>query len=356
MKFLKLLIIITIFCSLAIGELPNPRGWGISQPRGLGEIYASAANNLSQKLSGKILLQVEENGEAWYVNPADYKKYYLGRPKDAFDLMGNLGIGITDENLEKIPVGFIKESTEASKTLYSVLDANDSDNDGLINDLEDALGTDPQTADSDNDGYDDKTEIENNYNPLGTGKLNINNNFAKQNAGKIFLQVENAGQAWYVNPNDQKRYYLGRPIDAWNIMRNLGLGITNQNLNKINTGYLSATPPATSVNPAPAPTPQLNGENVIYNAASAIREGNINKTLTYFVPELHKAIEYTMNFLDDEGRLTLGNILSGAKLTSSTDNEKIYTTEVYFSLGGYKVEVNFHVKKQEDGSWLITNL
>ncbi len=46
---------------------------------------------LINRLSGGILLQVESVGEAWYVYPNDKKKYYLGRPADAFDIMRKLG-------------------------------------------------------------------------------------------------------------------------------------------------------------------------------------------------------------------------------------------------------------------------
>ncbi len=55
-------------------------------------------------LSGMILLDVEENGEAYYVNPNDKKKYYLGRPEDAFQIMREKGIGITNDNLDKLPI------------------------------------------------------------------------------------------------------------------------------------------------------------------------------------------------------------------------------------------------------------
>lgn len=123
-----------------------------------------SAITLADKLQGRILLQVESHGEAWYVNPANLLRYFLGRPTDAFNLMRKLGIGITDANLIKI-------------------------------DLDSA--------------------------------------FARKQSGKIFLQVEQNGEAWYVNPVDLKRYYLGRPLDAFNLMRQLGLGITNSDLNKI---------------------------------------------------------------------------------------------------------------------------
>ncbi|MFA4942772.1 MAG: L,D-transpeptidase, partial [Patescibacteria group bacterium] len=46
---------------------------------------------------------------------------------------------------------------------------------------------------------------------------------------------ENNGEAWYVYPGDFHRYYLGTPDDAYQIMRNLSLGISNDNFSKIET-------------------------------------------------------------------------------------------------------------------------
>lgn len=54
-------------------------------------------------VAGKILLDVETNGEAYYINPLDMKGYYLGRPDDAYTIMRNFGLGITNANLKKIP-------------------------------------------------------------------------------------------------------------------------------------------------------------------------------------------------------------------------------------------------------------
>ena len=296
-------------------------------------------------------MQVESRGEAWYINPADEKRYYLGRPADAFNLMTNLGVGIANNDLKKIPVGLI------------AYDDQDDDNDGLPNRLEAALGTDPEKTDTDNDGYADKNEIENNYNPLGTSSLGIDSDFAADNSGGIFLQTQNHGEAWYINPTDKKRYYLGRPADAFMIMRQLSLGISNQNLNKIQASIINYTNDDQANNNSSPITPpddsnnqSENTDQIISGAASAIRANDKNAAVNYFIPEMRKAIEYTMDFLDDEGRLTLGNILSGAKLSNSTATKKTYSTEVYFSLGGYKVPINFYVKKQPDGSWLMANL
>ncbi|MFH1523320.1 MAG: Ig-like domain-containing protein [Patescibacteria group bacterium] len=47
----------------------------------------------------------------------------------------------------------------------------DSDGDGLPDDLEIRLGTDPNNKDSDNDGYLDGAELKNKFNPLGEGVL-----------------------------------------------------------------------------------------------------------------------------------------------------------------------------------------
>lgn len=121
-------------------------------------------SNLSARLSGRILLQVEKNGEAWYIYPNDLKKYYLGRPSDAFSIMRLLGLGATHE--------FI-----TSHTIYP---------DYVL--------------------------------------------------GKILLDVEEHGEAYYINPQDKKAYYLGRPADAFTMMRNFGLGITNENIRKIEVG------------------------------------------------------------------------------------------------------------------------
>ncbi len=131
----------------------------------------SHAATVAERVSGYIVLQVEKNGEAWYVYPKDLRRYYLGRPDDAFSIMRRLGLGITNANLAKIPVAGSKDAGDA--TLRSKL------------------------------------------------------------SGYILIQVEKNGEAWYVYPKTKQRYYLGRPADAYTIMRNLGVGITNADLAQI---------------------------------------------------------------------------------------------------------------------------
>lgn len=122
----------------------------------------ASAEDLSSLLRGRILLQVESHGEAWYINPVDSKRYFLGKPEDAFNLMRTLGLGVSNVDFAKF----------------------------------------------------------NGFSPRSL-------------AGRILLKVQDKGQAYYVNPVNLKLYYLGRPADAFAVMRNLGLGITNSNLEKI---------------------------------------------------------------------------------------------------------------------------
>jgi hypothetical protein len=122
-----------------------------------------SALNFQRSLSGRILLEVQKKGEAWYLFPNDLKRYYLGRPSDAFAIMRKLGLGVKDS--------YIK--TYISKT------------------------------------------------------------FPKAVSGKILINVEDKGKAYYINPVNKKGYYLGRPADAFRIMRELGLGITDNDIDKI---------------------------------------------------------------------------------------------------------------------------
>lgn len=55
--------------------------------------------------------------------------------------------------------------------------------------------------------------------------------FADRLKGMIVLQVQARGEAYYIYPNDAKAYYLGRPADAFAIMRKLGLGAKNDFIN-----------------------------------------------------------------------------------------------------------------------------
>ncbi len=190
------------------------------------KLVAVIDQGLVNRVKGRILLQVEENGEAWYVDPQSENKLYMRDGAAAYDIMKALGLGITNANLEKIPIG-IQEK---------IFNLKDTDGDKIPDNTELAIGTDPNKSDSDGDGFDDKTEIFNGYKPNSPNKYTYDNKLAGKIKGKILLQVESHGEAWYVNPADSKRYYLGDPATAYNVMRFLSLGIKNSDLRKIQVG------------------------------------------------------------------------------------------------------------------------
>jgi hypothetical protein len=187
-----------------------------------GEVNIPSEGALSERLKGMILLQVEENGEAWYIRPDTGKRMYMRDGSVAYDMMRDLGLGISNEDIKKIPVGF-EDRFECS----------DFDQDGLCDKLEDGLGTDLADSDSDDDGYNDGTEVRNNYSPLGPERMTYDSALTDRLNGQILLQVEAHGEAWYIYPGNEKRYYMPDGPAAYQIMRYLSLGISNADLEKI---------------------------------------------------------------------------------------------------------------------------
>ncbi|MFH1867018.1 MAG: hypothetical protein ABIJ81_02960, partial [Patescibacteria group bacterium] len=106
--------------------------------------------------------------------------------------------------------------------------------DGLDDQFEIAIGTDPFNKDTDNDGYEDGLEVASGYSPLGTGKATIDANLAKRLEGRIILAVKKHGEAFYISNGEA--YYLKDGSSAYQIMRNKSLGITNNDLRKIQVG------------------------------------------------------------------------------------------------------------------------
>lgn len=189
-------------------------------------LVAVIDKGLVNRVKGRILLQVEEKGEAWYVDPQSENKLYMKDGTAAYDIMKALGLGVSNANLEKIPMG-------VQEKLFNL---KDTDGDGISDNVETAIGIDPNKSDSDGDGLDDKTEILSGYMPNGAEKYTYDANLANKLKGRILLQVQSHGEAWYVNPTDGKKYYLGDPGTAYNVMKFLSLGIKNDDLRKIQVG------------------------------------------------------------------------------------------------------------------------
>ncbi len=132
-----------------------------------------ATDDLVDRLQGYIMLAVDQHGEAWYVDPITRKRYYLEDGPTAYEFLRSFGLGITNADLEQVP-------TE-----------DDS---------------------------------------VGGGAL------AEQLSGRILLQVEEHGEAWYINPDDLKRYYMADGDEAYRIMRELSWGTLISSISGIPVG------------------------------------------------------------------------------------------------------------------------
>lgn len=160
----------------------------------------AATPTVLDRTAGYILLQVQEHGEAWYVHPTEHLRYYMKDGQAAYEMMRSFGLGITNSDLANIPA---VESVEEMKTKQSICSSN---------------------------------------------------KFAKNVQGKILLQVQEHGEAWYVYPSTCYRIYMKNGDEAYRIMRHLGLGITNSDLEQINFGAIKVsqtepTPPQAPVEP-----------------------------------------------------------------------------------------------------------
>jgi|GEM_PF-2138894 len=130
---------------------------------------------LIDRLQGYIMLAVDNHGEAWYVDPISRQRYYLKDGPTAYEFLRSFGLGITDADLATIPV-------EGSTT--------------------------------------------------GGGAM------AERLSGRILLQVQQHGEAWYINPSDLKRYYLKDGAEAYRIMRELSLGTFMSSITGIDIGTI----------------------------------------------------------------------------------------------------------------------
>jgi hypothetical protein len=118
-----------------------------------------------KRVQGNILLQVEQKGEAWYVDPVSEKRFYMRDGITAFGMMRSFGLGINNANFESLESG--------------------------------------------------------------------NTNLLDRLAGRIVLRVEEKGEAYYIHPAKKTLHYLKNGDEAYKIMRELGLGISNKDLEMI---------------------------------------------------------------------------------------------------------------------------
>jgi protein-disulfide isomerase len=138
--------------------------------------------NLANRLKGRILLQVEEHGEAWYIRNSDSMRYYMEDGNAAYEMMRYFSLGISNTDLAKIPQ--VADTSAMNKA---------------------------------------------------TSACN-SNSLANRLKGEILLQVDNHGEAWYVDPVKCRAIYMEDGAAAYQIMRYLGLGAKTEDIDKIVLG------------------------------------------------------------------------------------------------------------------------
>jgi serine-type D-Ala-D-Ala endopeptidase (penicillin-binding protein 7) len=131
---------------------------------------ATTSTPLKNKYAGQILLQVESYGRAWFVNPADKARYYLGNSEQALAAFKSLTEKIADKDLQKIPQ---------------------------------------------------------------TKKQPANLKTTNKYKGKILTSIENAKETWYVNPLDGLRYQLKDASTTMAIIKKFAQGVSNAQLRQI---------------------------------------------------------------------------------------------------------------------------
>lgn len=155
-------------------------------------------------LNGKILKNTfDGSGSLLYFSPGDQKIYTLA----SIEELSKFSSTFFFEELEKIPLANFNLNGEV-----------DSDGDGLADVIEKVLHTDPQKKSTNDNGYDDKTNLLHQYNPIAPGsqKLPIDLIYASVHLG-FWVQEDDAWIFWYVNPNDGRRYFISDNQSLWDL-------------------------------------------------------------------------------------------------------------------------------------------
>lgn len=130
---------------------------------------------LQEDLAGEMLLDVEGNGEVYYVDPVDGGKEYLADGTSAHRLLERAALGIDEAHFALLVQGVERDEESVCR--------------------ENLLGN--------------------------------------RLRGRIVLRVEEHGEAWWVFPRNCRAYYVGTHEAAYELMRKFSLGVSKSNLGKI---------------------------------------------------------------------------------------------------------------------------
>lgn len=138
-------------------DLQKPLGGNLK-----GEFWIDANNNFLRRFTFKYIDSVDQDKTISAIVDMTYNTTVSIEEPSPFKTMGEILQSLLGEVMKK----------EDSNPM-ELSDTQDSDGDGLSDREESLLGTDINNPDTDGDGYSDKQEIDNGYNPLGSGKIEL---------------------------------------------------------------------------------------------------------------------------------------------------------------------------------------
>ncbi len=135
----------------------------------------AVSEKLTNRLEGRMLLDVQGKGEVYYIDPVTKGKEYLADGEAAQSLLRRRALGINENNFAKLTLG--KDKTDSSVCKES------------------ALG--------------------------------------RRLKGRIVLRVKEHGEAYWILPTNCRAYYAGTFEASYQLMKRFSLGITKKDLAKI---------------------------------------------------------------------------------------------------------------------------
>ncbi|MEK7497223.1 MAG: Ig-like domain-containing protein [Patescibacteria group bacterium] len=182
---------------------------------------------LTSVTKGKILNNQDVKNDLWYVDPVTGARYFLPSGLKSFGVMNALSKEISISDLRKIAIG----------SPLSIFNGDDADADGLPDRLENSIGSNSAKADTDSDGYTDALEFTTGYSLVkgSRAKPIYDLKLSKKLAGYV-VKLTETGEIWYVNPKDNKRYFVPETDNAYAILTKLSYKSYENELRELAVG------------------------------------------------------------------------------------------------------------------------